>query len=68
MDTVLLIALPLVALVIGAFFGYIYRRNVAEAKVGRAEESVKRLVADAQKKAEAMKRKLFLKLKKKSTI
>ena len=63
MDIVLLIVLPLVALVIGAFFGYIYRRNVAEAKVGRAEESVKRLVAEAQKKAEAVKKETVLEAK-----
>ena len=64
MDSILLIVLlPLVALVIGAFIGYIYRRNVAEAKVGRAEESVKRLVAEAQKKAEAVKKETVLEAK-----
>lgn len=59
----LYIVLPLVAIVIGAFLGYIYRRNVAEAKVGRAEESVRRLVADAQKKAEAVKKETVLEAK-----
>ena len=63
MDIVLLIVLPLVTLVIGTFFGYIYRRNVAEAKVGRAEESVKRLLAEAQKKAEAVKKETVLEAK-----
>ena len=59
----LYIVLPLVAIVIGAFLGYVYRRNVAEAKVGRAEESVRRLVADAQKKAEAVKKETVLEAK-----
>ena len=63
MDNILLIVLPLVALIIGGFFGYIYRRSVAEAKVGRAEDSVKRLVADAQKKAEAVKKETVLEAK-----
>jgi ribonuclease Y len=47
---ILLIVLPLAAIVIGTFIGYIYRRNVAEAKVGRAEDSVKKLLSEAQKK------------------
>lgn len=56
--------LPAVAaIIIGAIFGYIYRKNVAEAKVGRAEESVKRLVAEAQKKAEAVKKETVLEAK-----
>ena len=63
MDNILLIVLPLVTLVGGAFLGYVYRRSVAEAKVGRAEDSVRRLVADAQKKAEAMKKETVLEAK-----
>lgn len=59
----MLIVLPLVAIVIGTFIGYIYRRNVAEAKVGRAEESVKKLLAEAQKKAEAVKKETVLEAK-----
>lgn len=59
----LYIVLPLFAIVIGAFLGYVYRRNVAEAKVGRAEESVRRLVNDAQKKAEAVKKETVLEAK-----
>jgi len=57
------VILPLVTIVIGAFVGYIYRRNVAEAKVGRAEESVKKLVAEAQRKAEAVKKETILEAK-----
>jgi len=57
------IALPLAAVIAGLFIGYVYRRNIAEAKVGRAEESVRRLVADAQKKAEAVKKETVLEAK-----
>ncbi len=57
------IILPVAAVVIGALLGYIYRRNVAETKIGRAEESVRRLVADAQKKAEAVKKETVLEAK-----
>ena len=57
------ILLLIAAIIIGTFAGYIYRRNVAESKIGRAEESVKRLVAEAQKKAEAVKKETILEAK-----
>lgn len=60
---ILLIVLPLAAIIIGTFIGYIYRRNVAEAKVGRAEDSVKKLLSEAQKKAEAVKKETVLEAK-----
>lgn len=63
MDTFLYIVLPLAGIFAGVFLGYVYRRNVAEAKVGRAEESVRRLVSDAQKKAEAVKKETVLEAK-----
>ncbi len=63
MDYFWYIVLPLAGLFLGAFIGYIYRRSVAEAKVGRAEESVRRLITDAQKKAEAVKKETVLEAK-----
>ncbi len=57
------ILLLIAAIVIGAFVGYIYRRNVAESKIGRAEESVKKLVTEAQRKAEAVKKETILEAK-----
>ncbi len=60
---ILYIILPLAAICIGIFAGYAYRRNVAEAKVGRAEDSVKKLLAEAQKKAEAVKKETVLEAK-----
>ncbi len=59
----LYIGLPIAAIIIGALIGYFYRRNVAEAKVGRAEDSVKRLLSDAQRKAEAVKKETVLEAK-----
>lgn len=63
MEGIWLIILPLAAIIIGAFAGYIYRRNVAETKIGRAEESVKKLVTEAQRKAEAVKKETILEAK-----
>jgi ribonuclease Y len=50
-------------LVIGILAGYFYRRNIAEAKVAKAEDSVKRLIEDAQKRAEAIKKETVLEAK-----
>jgi len=57
------IILLVAAVIVGAFIGYAYRRNVAESKIGRAEESVKRLIDDAQKRAEAVKKETILEAK-----
>ena len=57
-------------LIIGAFallggflFGYAYRRNVAEAKIAKAEDAVKKLYDDAQRKAEEIKKEKVLEAK-----
>lgn len=44
----------------GLIGGYNYRRNIAEAKIGRAEDSVKKLIDDAQKRAEVIKKETVL--------
>ena len=57
MDNLIPMILIGVGLLIGGLLiGYFYRRNIAEAKIGRAEESVKRLIDDAQKRAEVIKK------------
>lgn len=57
------IALAIVALGIGTFAGYVYRRNIAEAKTGKAEEAVNRMLEDAQKRAEEIKKEKILETK-----
>ncbi len=47
----------------GAVGGYYYRRNIAEAKIGRAEEAVKQMIEDTQKRAEALKKETILEAK-----
>lgn len=47
----------------GGFGGYLYRKNVAEAKVGKAEQAAKRLVDEAQKRAEALRKETVLEAK-----
>lgn len=61
------IFIPIVACVltgiIGALIGYYYRRNIAEAKVARAEDAVRQMIEDAQKRAEALKKETILEAK-----
>ena len=55
-----------IALVIGAvcfFIGYYYRKNVAEAKIEKAEETVKKLYDDAKVKASDIKKEMILEAK-----
>lgn len=49
----------------GWFGGYWYRRNIAEAKVAKAEDAVKQMIDAAQKRAETIKKKRYWKQKKK---
>ncbi len=57
------IAVAIVTLVVGAFAGYVYRRNIAEAKTGKAEEAVNRMLEDAQKRAEEIRKEKVLEAK-----
>ena len=59
--TIILIAAATLGL--GLLFGYIYRKNVAEAKVAKAEDAVKKLYDDAQRRAEEIKKERVLEAK-----
>ncbi len=54
------IIIGVVALLAGLAAGYVYRKNIAEKKIGRAEETVVKLIEDAQKKAEAIRKETVL--------
>ena len=64
MDLWLQILLPVVAaivgIVIGAIVGVVYRKKVAEAEIGSAEQEAKRIVSEAVKTAEAKKKEAIL--------
>ncbi len=59
----LILAGILVGCGIGAVIGYYYRRNIAEAKTAKAEDAVKRMIDDAQKRAETLKKETILEAK-----
>ena len=52
-----------VGAVAGALVGYFYRKNVAEAKVEKAEDAVKRLYEEAEHKAEEIRKEKVLEAK-----
>ena len=62
-DVVIPIATGIITLVIGAVVGYNYRMRIAEAKIGKAEDAVQKLLEDAQKKAETLKKEKILEAK-----
>ena len=57
------VAALLIGAAAGAFIGYNYRKNVAEAKVEKAEDAVKRLYEEAEKKSEEIKKEKLLEAK-----
>lgn len=60
MEILIPILVGVAGLVIGLIIGYIYRRNIAESKIGRAEDSVKKLIDEAQKRAEVIRKETVL--------
>lgn len=62
-DTILPILIGIVLVLVGGLIGYAYRRNIAEAKVAKAEDAVKQLIDDAQKRAETIKKETILEAK-----
>lgn len=47
----------------GTFSGYMYRKNVAEAKIAKAEDAVKKLYEDAQVRSAEIKKEMVLEAK-----
>ncbi|MEG1524380.1 MAG: ribonuclease Y [Clostridia bacterium] len=63
MDWWIVLIIGVATLTIGSILGYAYRRNVAEAKIAKAEDAVKKLYDEAQHKAEDIKKEKILEAK-----
>ncbi|MGM9637405.1 MAG: ribonuclease Y [Eubacteriales bacterium] len=63
LEIIITAAVAVVALVIGILVGFLYRKKIAEAKLGVAEEESKRIVEEAEKTAETMKKEALLEAK-----
>ena len=63
MDALWYILVGVGCLAIGLVVGFMYRKNIAEKKIGRAEESVALMIEDASKKAETIRKENVLQAK-----
>ena len=57
------VAIGIVCLAVGAVGGLMYRKHVAEAKIGTAEQKAKELIAEGEKQAESLKKEALLSAK-----
>ena len=57
------IIIGLIGVILGLIVGFSYRKHIAEAKTGVAEERAKKIVKDAEKDAEAKKKEILLEAK-----
>ena len=64
MNIGVIVAAVLISLVIGAIIGVIYRKKIAESKVGNAEEEAKRIIDMAKIEAENLKKAKIIEAKK----
>ena len=63
-SVLIIVILVVVALIIATWFAAIaYRKNIAEAKIGKAETTAREIIDEAQKSAEAKKREILLEAK-----
>ena len=58
-----IIAIGAVALALGLIAGYFYRKSLAEAKIGKADEVAKKLLENSRVEAEALKKEALLEAK-----
>ncbi len=63
MDWVWIVLAALISAAVGLGTGYVYRKNAAEKKIGRAEEYAKNLLDDAMRKADDKKKETVLEAK-----
>ncbi len=62
-DFLIPLIVGIIALALGGGAGYVYRRSVSEKAIGSTEETVKKLLDDAQHKAEEKKKETILEAK-----
>lgn len=60
---ILIIVISLIAIVISFFLGYLYRKNIAEEKIGNAENLANQILDEANRNADNYKREAILEAK-----
>ena len=62
-EILITVGVGVICLVLGGLLGIIYRKKVAEAKIGTAEQKAQELVAEGEKQAETLKKEALLSAK-----
>ncbi len=62
-EIIIPIVVGLLALAAGGVAGFMYRKNISEARLGRAEEVASKIVEDAQLEAETLKKETIIEAK-----
>ncbi len=62
-EILITVIVGIVCLAVGALVGILYRKHVAEAKIGIAEQKARELVAEGEKQAETLKKEALLSAK-----
>ena len=63
MEWLIVVLSALAALIIGLVAGYVYRKRIAEAKTQQAEDAVRKMIDEAQRRAEALKKETLIETK-----
>jgi ribonuclease Y len=63
MDTLLVVAVAIVAIAAGVLLGFVLRKNFGEKQLDKAHDSAGRIVADAEKQAETLRKEALLEAK-----
>ncbi len=62
-DILITVLVAIATLIVGAALGFLYRKKIAEAKIGSAEEEAVKIVDDARKEAERLKKEALVESK-----
>ena len=62
-ETIIYIAVGVVTILVGFLAGFTYRKKIAEAKIGSAEQQAARIVSDAEKEADRKKKEALVEAK-----
>lgn len=63
MEGLMTIIIGIAGLLIGALIGYLYNKRIMEAKMGKTNETIEQLLADARQEAKALKKETLLEAK-----
>lgn len=63
MEPLYIVIAAILALIVGTFIGYIYRKKISENRIGSAEDLANKIIDDANKAADSKKKEILLEAK-----